>query len=51
MNVIGIPFGNRYSHPNPGHLAQYAETSAIGAALSTKCDTLENPVKKARARI
>jgi integrase len=40
---------DRYSHLNPGHLAQYAETSAIGDAPSTKSDTLEIPVKKARA--
>jgi integrase len=41
----------RYSHLDPGHLAQYAETSAIGAAPSTKCDTLENPAKKARGGV
>jgi len=47
----------RYAHLDPGHLAQYAETSALGAAPdaqkevvpSTKCDTLEFPKKKASA--
>jgi integrase len=39
----------RYAHLDPGHLAQYAETSAIGAPSSTKSDTLELEPKKARA--
>jgi hypothetical protein len=39
----------RYAHLDPGHLAQFAETGAIGNAPSTKCDTPEIPVKKARA--
>jgi integrase len=38
----------RYSHLDPGHLAQYAETSAIGAPASTKSDTVEQAEKKAR---
>jgi len=38
----------RYAHLNPGHLAQYAETSAIGAPASTESDTVESEPKKAR---
>lgn len=38
----------RYAHLDPGHLAQYAETSALGAP-STKSDTVELVPKKARA--
>ena len=30
----------RYAHLEPGHLAQYAETSALGAPASTKSDTV-----------
>jgi len=39
----------RYAHLDPGHLAQYAETSAIGVAPCTKSSTVEIPAKKARA--
>jgi integrase len=47
----------RYAHLDPGHLAQYAETSAIGAPpetakeakARTESDTLEMAEKKARA--
>jgi integrase len=38
----------RYAHLDPGHLAQYAETSALGDAPSTKSDTVEEVGKKAR---
>jgi integrase len=38
----------RYSHLEPGHLAQYAETSAIGPDLSTESGTVETAEKKAR---
>jgi integrase len=38
----------RYSHLEPGHLAQYAETSALGAAPSTESDTDITGIKKAR---
>jgi integrase len=38
----------RYAHLDPGHLAQYAETSALGDAPSTKSDTVEEVEKKAR---
>jgi len=39
----------RYSHLDPGHLAQYAETSALGAAPRTESGTVETEQKKARA--
>ena len=47
----------RYAHLDPGHLAQYAETSALVPATkpsileteSTKSDTVEQPEKKSRA--
>jgi hypothetical protein len=38
----------RYAHLDPGHVAQYAETSALGDAPSTKSDTVEEVGKKAR---
>ena len=38
----------RYAHLDPGHLAQYAETTALGEAASTKSDTLAEGEKKAR---
>lgn len=39
----------RYSHLEPGYLARYAETSAIGPAPSTESGTVEKIEKKARA--
>lgn len=38
----------RYAHLAPGHLAQYAENSALGNASGTESDTLEEATKKAR---
>lgn len=45
----------RYAHLDPGHLAQYAETSALGPSnagekqeVRTKSDTVEEVEKKAR---
>lgn len=38
----------RYSHLEPGHLAQYAETSLLGPAPRTESDTVELPAKSAR---
>ena len=38
----------RYSHLEPGHLAQYAETSAIGPAPRTESDTVELPAEEPR---
>ena len=37
----------RYAHLDPGHLAQYAEVSAIGPAPNTKSDTVVELPKKA----
>jgi integrase len=36
----------RYAHLDPGHLAQYAETTAIGHQPGTKSDTVEFERKK-----
>jgi integrase len=41
----------RYSHLAPGHLAQYAERSAIGAAPSTESGTVEPAEKKKRVSL
>ena len=38
----------RYAHLDPGHLAQYAETSALGDAPSTESGTIEQAEKKTR---
>jgi integrase len=38
----------RYTHLDSGHLAQYAEASALGDAPSTKSDTVGEVGKKAR---
>lgn len=47
---IGIVL--RYAHLSPGHLAQYAERSALGpkddAPASTESDTVDEREKKAR---
>jgi len=34
----------RYSHLEPGHLAQYAETSALGAATNRPIDVTKGPI-------
>lgn len=40
----------RYAHLDPGHLTQYAETSAIGARPSTESDTVEQMPKLKMAK-
>lgn len=38
----------RYAHLDPGHLSQYAETSALGEKPVTKSNTVEGADRKAR---